>query len=215
MTSPVTDINTCACGCGTEIGPDSQWARGHFHRGRAENRVQPIPGPEDEIDLDGILDMGEVPDPGAGTGAGKRPGGDFPPWDDLPPDEPPIDLGKPKDRPPRGKAPKVAAGLRRDIDAKITIQLMIGGKIWVARDPICGGVFVAQVPPTADALTDIVCQSSDLVEWFTSTGGGFMLYLNLGAALLPVVQVVGAHHVFHTIGPAPEQAQPDMAQYAA
>lgn len=110
---------------------------------------------------------------------------------------------------------RLSASARSDIQAKISFGLELPGRLWEARDPVCGGAFVEQRPEIAEALTEIVCQSADLVEWFTSTGGGFMLALNLGAACWPVVVTVMAHHVYHSLE-APEPAQrPDMSAYAA
>lgn len=110
---------------------------------------------------------------------------------------------------------RLSASARSDIQAKISFGLELPGRLWEARDPVCGGAFVAQRPEIAEALTEIVCQSADLVEWFTSTGGGFMLALNLGAACWPVVVTVMAHHVYHSLE-EPEPAQrPDMSAYAA
>jgi hypothetical protein len=94
---------------------------------------------------------------------------------------------------------KVPAGVRGDIDAKIRFTLQVPGTIWQARDPLCGGTFCEQIPDTAEAFTDIVCDSADLVAFFTGPGGNFMKLLKLGAALMPVVQVGMAHHVYHTV----------------
>lgn len=71
-----------------------------------------------------------------------------------------------------------------------------------------------QRPAIADALTEIVCQSADLVQFFTGAGGGFMLYLNLGAATWPVVEMVWAHHVFHSLDETADPHEPTQ-QYAA
>ena len=97
----------------------------------------------------------------------------------------------------------MTAGVRADIHAKIAMPLTIAGGIWRARDPLCGDVFLQQVPPLADALTDIVVDSPELVAFFAGPGGAFMRYLNVGAALWPVVEVVAAHHVYHTVELAP------------
>jgi hypothetical protein len=93
---------------------------------------------------------------------------------------------------------------------------MVPGQIWKARDPLCGGVFVEQIPETADAFTDIVCDSADLLAFFSGPGGNFMKALKAGAALMPVVQVVAAHHVYHSIDEQqPDMQQPGYADYAA
>jgi hypothetical protein len=90
-------------------------------------------------------------------------------------------------------------GIRADINAKVSMPLEIGGTIWAARDGLCGGVFLTQRPQIADALTDIICESPDLVAWFTGPASGFMRYLNLAGALWPVVEMIGAHHVYHSV----------------
>lgn len=120
--------------------------------------------------------------------------------------------GSPKAAP--RKAVRVTAGVRGDIDAKIRFALQVPGAIWQARDPLCGGTFVQQIPDTAEAFTDIVCDSADLVAFFTGPGGNFMKVLKLGAALMPVVQVVAAHHVYHTVELAPAD-EGEQARYAA
>ena len=91
----------------------------------------------------------------------------------------------------------------------------MGAQFWKARDPFCGGTAVQQVPATAAALTNWVVRSPALVEWFTSpAGSGFMLLLDTGAAVMPVIGAVMAHHVYHSVELEPEDVtQPQ--QYAA
>lgn len=217
MTTDGTEVRLCACGCGEPV-KTGEFRRGHFHRGRAEDRPGPLPGPEDEIDfgdLEDMMDVGDLPLP---EGPPVPPPGEVPPWDELPPDEPPVDLGKPgkRDRARAGRPPKVTVTARKSIRAKIAIPMLIGGKIWEARDPVCGGTFVAQVPATAQAVADWVCESPDLVAWIEQEGGGFMHALNVAAALGPVAMTFYGHHISHTIAPdGRAQPEPDMRQYAA
>jgi hypothetical protein len=139
-----------------------------------------------------------------------------PPAEDEPAAEVPLgpdpQPGPLRDTRPRGAHHKITATIRKDIDAKVGIMLEIPGRIWEARDPLCGAVFVQQLPATRGALTDLICQSPDMVAWFTGVGGGFMLYLNLLAALQPVAVTVYAHHISHAIEtPAqPGQAGPQL-----
>jgi hypothetical protein len=93
----------------------------------------------------------------------------------------------------------VAVGIRADINAKISICLEVPGQIWAIRDPLCGGTFIQQRPAIADAFTDIVCDSPDLVAMFTGPGNTFVKVLKVGAALWPVVEMIGAHHVYHSV----------------
>lgn len=214
MTSQALPVNLCACGCGTEITPGAKWARGHFHRG--EGTFIPVPGPGEAPDLDEL-----VPD----EARGNMPG-DMPPWpgelgglaDELDPDPGPADLrGEPTSSRPTGRpAVPVKAAIRRDILAKVSIPLETGGQIWRARDEFCGGRFLEQRPPIAEALTDIICQSPDLIDFFTGPAGGFMVYLKLAAALWPVAEAVMAHHVGRQRGEPRRQAVPDdLSRYAA
>lgn len=218
---------------------NAKWARGHSARGEggfagdrpAPARVRPLPGPDDPLwdEPDGTVDLGElvpedepdslddapVPPPAeqpADAGPARPPSPDPPPahsrrqWRKEP--KAPKGTGGPKGRPPR-----VAPATVRDIDAKIRFALQVPGTIWQARDPLCGGTFCEQIPDTAEAFTDIVCDSPDLIAFFTGPGGNFMKVLKLGAALMPVVSVVAAHHVYHTveIDQGPVEAFPNYA----
>jgi len=162
---------------------------------------------DDEImSADDFDDLGTIivaDPPQEGTPAGD----DRPPPRSAPaaePDEPPAHAKRKRGRPPGSKneAPKrarIAVGIRADINAKVSMPLEVGGTIWAARDQLCGGVFLQQRPAIAEALTDIICESPDLVAWFTGPASGFMRYLNLAGALWPVVEMIGAHHVYHSV----------------
>jgi hypothetical protein len=183
-----------------------------------------------EIDgADEVEDLGEIPfppeagtPPAGGPPAAESPG---PPAPDPGADEGPGHARKDwrkqqqSGRAPKGggRAVRVTVSIRADISAKISMPLEIGGQIWAARDPLCGGRFLDQRPAIADAFTDIVCDSADLVAFFTGPGGAFMKYLNLGAALWPVAEMVAAHHVYHTTGveAAESHTEPGTGRYAA
>ena len=218
------ELSPCACGCG-ELVPGT-WKRGHSARGRPDGtRLSALPSPAELDDLPpedfgpiiDIIDVGP-PEP-AGPPRAPAPDGPAPePGDDEPPGHARRDWQAPRRR-ARGKrttVPKVTVGVRSDIEAKLSFALEIPARIWQARDPVCGGVFVEQRPEIAGALTEIVCQSPDLIAWFAGGGGQFMLWLNVMAAAWPVVTVVMAHHVYHSIEAAPaEQGPADYRQYAA
>jgi hypothetical protein len=220
----IPDQNLCACGCGTPVA--GKWKRGHSVRGEGGYRPpQPLPGPDDDFD---IGDLEPDPEPERDWGATPQPADfDVPAWvsgepGPEPEAEPPGHL---KAAPSRGKQTgakprvRVTAATRKDVQAKIGIMLAIPGRIWAARDPLCGGTFLQQLPETTTALTDIVMDSADLVNFFTGPGGAFMKYLNLAAALQPVGVIVYAHHVAHSVAlddnGHPVQQAPDMAAYAA
>jgi hypothetical protein len=204
---------------------------GEFPGMRPAGSVALLPGPDD--DLDSWDDMGmAIPDPFSEPhSAAETPPGpqryEAIPEDgeagSVASDSPPAHAGK-EWRKQQGKsAPgagarrgKVTASIRGDISAKISFALEIPGQLWKARDPICGGTFVEQRPDIADALTDIVCDSPDLVAFFAGPGGAFMKYMKLAAACWPVATVVMAHHVYHSLEEQPVDAQqPDYANYAA
>lgn len=121
------------------------------------------------------------------------------PAEPLPPDPP---AGKVKRGPrarPGGRSsssspPRITQAVRNDITGKLGLLLQVGGTAWQARDPVCGGAFLAQLPATVPATVDLILLSPDLVVWFTGVGGGFMLWFNLLAALWPVAGTVWAHH---------------------
>jgi len=183
-------------------------------------RQAPAPLTDAEIDGADVEDLGEIPfieDP-LPPPAVPGPAAPAPPADDEGPGHARKDWRKqqPKPRTP-GRTLRITAGIRADINAKISMPLEIGGQIWAARDPLCGGRFLDQREAIADAFTDIVCDSADLVAFFTGPGGAFMKYLNLGAALWPVIEVAAAHHVYHSI--AVERPESDVeasaGRYAA
>jgi len=196
------------------------YARGHWAKTR---KLEPLPGPDvpdDELELH--LDLpGDDEDDGA-AGPARPAFGDDPARDQPSDDDEPV---RPLGFPGRGgkakatqsaRKPRVNVTTRKDIAAKVGMLLYVPGKIWETRDPWCGGTFVAQLPATTEALTDIICDSADLVAFFTGPAGGFMKYLNLMTALAPVAQVAYGHHISHTIGQAGEQVPaPDMTAYAA
>lgn len=110
------------------------------------------------------------------------------------------------------KAPRVTVKIRKDIQAKTALFLSMGGTVWERRDQVCGGTFVEAVPDVSEALTDIFCDSPDIVRWFTAAGG-FMKWLTLAQALQPVLMAIVGHHVTHSIVDG-EPAEPDWSMYA-
>jgi hypothetical protein len=210
-------IRYCKCGCGTPV--KANWVRGHAARGEGGfEGPEPIPSPGDPF----YDDIGElVPDdaPGLSSGHDAQPAaGPSSEAGPVLPDEPPAhadrDWAKTR-KPDRPRAPRVTQVTRRDIDAKISLGLTISGSVWAARDPLCGGTFMEQRGEISGALTEIVCQSADLIAWFSGSGGQFMLWLNLAAAVWPVATSVMAHHVYHSMDVGEDGSVEDMARYAA
>jgi hypothetical protein len=242
-----TGLRPCAGGCGEMVrGTWKRGHKARFEaRGTCAENVTLLPGPgADDDELDAYVDMGVVGPPPADPAGSASPWPDGPDGREIPPagGSPEIpssdDEEIPEDTPPRHGGPgiippdrrtrttshghgsgkiRVTAAVRKDIEAKVTMMLIVPGKIWQARDPACGGVFVDTIPGQAPAWTDIICDSADLVEFFTGTGGAFMKYLNLMTVLMPVFQMVWAHHVAHTVELRPETVAeaPDLTAYAA
>lgn len=102
--------------------------------------------------------------------------------------------------------PKLSPRVRKDVQAKLGLMLSMLAGTWRMRDPLCGGTALEQVPDISDALADIICDSPDLVAWFTSTGN-FMKWLKLLMAVQPVAMVGLQHHVLHTVD-TEEQPEP-------
>lgn len=125
-----------------------------------------------------------------------------------PPLEPAPDLDPDPDprHPKRGAAlrlaaaAKVTAAVRKDIKAKTALFLSVPATAFEQRDPVCGAVALEVVPDVAEALTDIFCDSPDVVAFFTSAGGGFMKWMQLAVAIQPLAQIAYAHHIARSIG---------------
>jgi hypothetical protein len=216
------ELSPCACGCGEQV--KGEWKRGHWSRGRADGRPEPLLTPAEINDLDTAMppDGSQIPPGGVSREPQEiiQPGG---PQDGGGQLDPPAahsgrDWAKAAagGKPPKAQA-RVTATVRKDIGAKVGLMLEMPARIWAARDPICGGAFVEARPEISAAVTDLVCQSNDLVEWFTGQGGMFMLWLNLAVAVGPVASIVLAHHVMHSLDtPAAGPAQgPDLTAFAA
>jgi hypothetical protein len=214
MTTPAAELHPCACGCGQPV--TGRWARGHHRRGPANPQPPLLPGPDDDLDI-GIIDLEEPPEPDSPP---PPPPPEGPEDDDIRPLGYPAGPRSKGTGKPRTASPvRITAALRKDIAAKVQLMLYVPGKVWETRDPYCGGMFVHQGPAIGDALTDIICQSPDLIAFFTGPAGGFMIYLNLLTSLQPVALTIWQHHIAHAIGSPAEDGQgpprPDMAQYAA
>jgi hypothetical protein len=202
---------TCACGCGTPV--TNKWARGHAARGEGGYAASgAIPPPDDpwwEEDSGGPHEDIGVIDPAQEPGPSQ-------------PDPPPAHGRKQWRKETRtaaarpAAAVRVTAGVRKDVNAKLSILLGVPGSVWQARDPLCGGTFMEELPNISAAFANFVCESPDLLEWFTGQGGRFMLVLDILASLMPIGTVVMAHHVYHSVEiGAPDEDQADAPRYAA
>jgi len=209
--------------------------RGHAARGPGGFRGEPAAGLPDpgqaetwtEAEWDALEDgaailaePGPAREPGRPAAAGPVedvPGGGQDGTGDLR-DAEPAHGSREWGGPPR--AARVTAAVRRDIGAKIGIPMAVLGAIWEARDPVCGGRFQEQRSKLALDLATLACDSPWWVSFFTGPAGGYMKYVQMAADLWPVVEMILAHHVTHTViapGPAADPrvfgAEPDMSRY--
>lgn len=125
-----------------------------------------------------------------------------------------------EDKPAPGR--RVTTAMRKDIRGKVAMLLTLAGGAWSARDPHCGGVLLDAIPDRetpdgpadgiASAIADLVCDSPDLVKWFSSSGR-YLKWFTLAMAMQPVLQGVFAHHVSHTV--AADGQEPDWSNYGA
>lgn len=165
----------------------------------ARPRLLPGPDvPDDELDdiIAAPFAPPPEPEPDFAPGLDESDDGELP---GLTPDPEPAHIRPQRgrqtsDRAPKQRAPRVTATIRKDVEAKISFVLTPAGHAWSARDPVCGTTFLGQVPDISDALADIVCDSPDLLAWFTGPAGGFMKYFKLFMALAPVGFAVSGHH---------------------
>lgn len=177
--------NVCGCGCGELLpeGSTRQYKRGH--KSRVTN---PETFTETPVEESPEEDSGEFTDAAPGPLTIEDAARLTP--DDAEPREAPE--FKPK------TVLRVTAAMRRDIEGKLAFGLAMSGQLWATLDPVCAGVFLEISPNVAKKLTPIVCQSPEVVKWLTKTGN-FMLWVDLFMALMPLLQIVFAHHIVKTI----------------
>lgn len=117
---------------------------------------------------------------------------------------------------------RVTQAIRKDVKGKVAMFLTVAGATWAGRDPVCGQTLVQAIPDQEDedgvsagiatALTDIICDSPDVVKWFTSSGK-YMKWLTLAMAVQPVLTTAFHHHVTHAISNEPQEPE-DWSGYA-
>ena len=117
--------------------------------------------------------------------------------------------------------PKVTAKVQADIEGKLAFWLSIPAEPWLRVDPYCGQAYADNVDQIALKMAPLVCQSPDLVRWF-SKSSTFIMWTELGIAVRPVVEAIIAHHVTKRItldsnGGIVEQARGgmDFSAYSA
>jgi hypothetical protein len=99
-------------------------------------------------------------------------------------------------KPPADDKPpiKITKAVQADITGKLAFWLSIPAEPWLRVDPYCGGAYAGQVDEIALKMAPLICQSPDLVRWF-SKSTTFIMWTELGIAVRPVVEAIIAHHV--------------------
>jgi hypothetical protein len=103
-----------------------------------------------------------------------------------------------RDKVSKSKAPRVTAELKRSIRGKLALLTL--APLGLARhyDPVCGGALVEVKDDLLDWAVDGICDSPDLLKWF-SAGKGYMRLVTLLTILEPVGITACQHHVTHTL----------------
>jgi hypothetical protein len=182
-------MGECACGCGTPVAPGKQWVRGHNMRvmsGPAPSRAAD-PGPPPDDGDDGRWWVNDVP---------YTPPFTYDEAADTTPDD--ADPARFPGASPPADAIRITAAVRRDIEGKLAFWLSMGIDMWQMLDPYCAGVAADNVDKVSRKAAPLICQSPDLVRWF-SRANGFMLWTELGMSVKPIIAAVIAHHVTKSV----------------
>lgn len=197
----------CQCGCGENLpeGSPRRFKRGHakahnrkvaqqiLKEERAKENQDSPPAPPPTADA--FADLGNswegIQDPFANLGA------------ELPDDPEPDAQQREAASGDRIIQPDgtilVTKQVARDIQGKLAFLMSMPASMLMPLDPICMRVVLDQTPEISARLTPIICQSQDMVQFFTRSSG-FIMWISLGSAVWPVIQVVIAHHLTKSIG---------------
>lgn len=110
----------------------------------------------------------------------------------------------------------VTKQVANDIQGKLAFLLSMPSAMLMPLDPICFGALQDRIPAMSASLTPLICQSPDMVKFFTKESG-FILWLSFLATAWPVIQTVIAHHLTKsiTLDDKGNVKKVDHSQYAA
>lgn len=110
-----------------------------------------------------------------------------------------------KRQPRREVDPKVrvTASVRADVEAKLALVLGVVAMPWKTADPYCGGAFADDVEKMAKAWAPLLCQSAEIVRFFTKTST-FMLWVAALGSMQGVASCVYAHHISRSVEILPD-----------
>lgn len=94
---------------------------------------------------------------------------------------------------------RVTAKIRKEMEESIAGYLAFGAGAWAMNDPICANALLDQSEEIAAKLVPILSRNQAVIRYFRSTST-FKDTMDLALVLWPVIQAVGKHHIFHTIG---------------
>lgn len=100
----------------------------------------------------------------------------------------------------RAQTKKLTKAQKTQVMDKFEMMLKFPGMIISTRDPICGGAIANNSMQIAESMIPIIARNPQMLEWFTAEGGGFMDYIGVAWACMPVVTTIYQHHVSHSIG---------------
>ncbi len=115
---------------------------------------------------------------------------------------------------PRTTAPKVTAAIKKEARETLSALVELPIAIWERRDPVCAGVADEQADRITDALLAIFVKRPQWLAVLTDAGESAD-WIRLAKAVYPVVMIVWAHHVAHTVGQDDEGEGDDLATYSA
>ena len=83
---------------------------------------------------------------------------------------------------------------------------------WALRDPLCGNVALEVLPATVEKLVPILARNQVAVKYFT-TSNNFREVVDVFVTLFPLVQVITAHHLFHSVGTPTQEQNGEVPNY--
>ena len=112
----------------------------------------------------------------------------------------------PSDEPKRSRKP--SARIQREVQDTIEAYLGVIATGWAIKDPLCGNVLADVTPNIAEKAVPLLARNPVIVKYLTKSSN-FKEIMDLALAILPLIQVVYAHHMSHTIsvGQHEEQVQ--------
>lgn len=94
---------------------------------------------------------------------------------------------------------KPSQRIQKEIQDTLEAYLGIISTGWAMKDPVCGGVALDIVPNVAEKAVPLLARNPKIVAYL-SKGNNFKEVMDFALACLPLIQVVYAHHMAHTIG---------------